>query len=384
MFADHKNTLSQHWFAVQKVLFPFLEEKVGPLSDHHKQLISVLEFARVERFVSSCYGRVGRPQEDRRDICRAFIAKAVFNIPTNVLLREYLLNDPTLRRLCGFESRRSIPSESTFSRAFREFAQTCLPDHIHAALIQKYQSEHLVFDLSRDSTAIEARERVDPVRKEEMKQKALAEKEKKEREKNGEKAKRRRPKKGEARQPAPEKRLEKQRGQSLDAMLHDLPTVCDIGTKKNSQGNCIRWKGYKFHIDTANGGIPISTMLTSASPHDSQLAIPLRLITEKRIDYLYETMDAAYDSVVIREESIKAGHVPLIDFNRRSVNDTRYFMPHEKEHYKERSVSERMNARLKDEFGARMIYVRGHGKIKAHLMFGVIALTVDQLIRLVQ
>lgn len=384
MFADHKNTLSQHWFAVQKVLFPFLEEKVGPLSDHHKQLISVLEFARVERFVSSYYGRVGRPQEDRRDICRAFIAKAVFNIPTNVLLREYLLNDSTLRRLCGFESRRSISSESTFSRAFREFAQTCLPDHIHAALIQKYQSEHLVFDLSRDSTAIEARERVDPVRKEEMKQKALAEKEKKEREKNGEKAKRGRPKKGEARQPAPEKRLEKQRGQSLDAMLHDIPTVCDIGTKKNSQGNCIRWKGYKFHIDTANGGIPISTLLTSASPHDSQLAIPLRLITEKRIDYLYETMDAAYDSVVIREESIKAGHVPLIDFNRRSVNDTRYFMPHEKEHYKKRSVSERMNARLKDEFGARMIYVRGHEKIKAHLMFGVIALTVDQLIRLVQ
>lgn len=95
-------------------------------------------------------------------------------------------------------------------------------------------------------------------------------------------------------------------------------------------------------------------------------------------------MDAAYDSIVIREESIKAGHVPLIDFNRRITNNIRYFMPHEKEHYKERSVSERMNALLNDEFDGRMIYVRGHEKIMAHLMFGVIALTVDQLIRLIQ
>jgi hypothetical protein len=384
MFADLKNTLSQHWFVTQKVLFPYLEEKVGPLSDHHRQLISVLEFARVDRFVFSCYGRVGRPQEDRRDICRAFIAKAVFNISTTLLLREHLMNDPTLRRLCGFQSRRNIPSESTFSRAFREFAQTNLPDHIHAALIQKYQSEQLVSHIARDSTAIEARERVDPVRKEEMKKKALAEKVKKEREKNGEKVKRGRPKKGDIRPPASEKRLEKQRGQTLTEMLKDIPTVCDIGTKKNSQGNCIRWKGYKLHLDTANGGIPISATLTSASMHDSQCAIPLRLTTEERVDFLYEVMDAAYDSVVIREESAKAGHVPLIDFNRRSAKDTRYFMPHEKEHYKERSVSERMNARLKDEFGGRMIYVRGNTKIKAHLMFGVIALTVDQLIRLIQ
>ena len=76
-------------------------------------------------------------------------------------------------------------------------------------------------------------------------------------------------------------------------------------------------------------------------------------------------MDAAYDSAVIREQSLRSGHVPLIDFNRRSPKDTRSFTPHEKEHYKERSVSERMNARLKDEFGARMIYVRGEGTNKA-------------------
>ena len=43
---------------------------------------------------------------------------------------------------------------------------------------------------------------------------------------------------------------------------------------------------------------------------------------------------------------------------------------------------ERVNGRLKDEFGARHIRVRGHGKVLCHLMFGVLALTVDQLLRL--
>ena len=43
---------------------------------------------------------------------------------------------------------------------------------------------------------------------------------------------------------------------------------------------------------------------------------------------------------------------------------------------------ERVYSRLKDEFGARSIRVRGASKIMAHLMFGVLALTVDHLLKL--
>ena len=50
--------------------------------------------------------------------------------------------------------------------------------------------------------------------------------------------------------------------------------------------------------------------------------------------------------------------------------------------YRIRSGVERSNARLKDEFGARHVRVRGHAKVFCHLMFGVLALTVDQLMRL--
>jgi hypothetical protein len=302
------------------------------------------------------------------------------------LLREYLQNDKTLRRICGFNSIRDIPSLSTFSRAFKEIAEWKLLDIIHAEVIKRYQSEDLIFHISRDSTAIEAREKVDPIRKAEMKKEALLKKQKEENKALGaiSQKKRGRPKKGESREPAPLKRLEKQVNQSLDEMLKELSAVCDIGKKMNSQGICIKWRGYKLHIDTANGGIPISVLLTSASVHDSGCALPLSRMTGLKVNYLYEIMDAAYDAEVIREDSLKRGHVPLIDFNRRNANDNRQFMPHEKENYNQRSASERMNARLKDEFGGRMIRVRGAMKVKAHLMFGIIAITVDQLVRLVQ
>ena len=43
-----------------------------------------------------------------------------------------------------------------------------------------------------------------------------------------------------------------------------------------------------------------------------------------------------------------------------------------------------MNARLKDEFGGRNLMVRGSAKVMSHLMFGVLALSADQLMRLLQ
>jgi hypothetical protein len=52
--------------------------------------------------------------------------------------------------------------------------------------------------------------------------------------------------------------------------------------------------------------------------------------------------------------------------------------------YNERTVAERMNARLKDEFGGKHIWVKGHAKVMSHLMFGLLVLTVDQLMRLLQ
>ena len=43
-----------------------------------------------------------------------------------------------------------------------------------------------------------------------------------------------------------------------------------------------------------------------------------------------------------------------------------------------------MNARLKDEFGGNHVWVKGHTKVMSYLMFGLLALSVDQLMRLLQ
>jgi len=362
--------LSQYWRGIQGNLFPWLQEELGPITEKQQQLITVLEVVRIEEFIPSYRGHVGRPQDDRTAIARAFVAKAVYNIGTTSQLLDRLACDKALRRICGWEKVSDIPSESTFSRAFSEFAKHELPSCVHEALIKRYQSERLVGHISRDSTAIEAREKAT---KKWNKTKIKTKKTKK---------KRGRPRKGEER-PLELKRLEQQLTMPLSDILTGLPKACDIGTKRNSKGYQESWKGYKLHIDTADGAIPIAAVLTSASTHDSQVAIPLAMITAERVVNCYDVMDSAYDAQMIRAYSQSLGHVPLIDFNHRRKSDTRAFLPHEAERYKERSTAERVNARMKDEFGALVVRVRGHMKVMAHLMFGLIALTVDQLMRFV-
>ena len=183
---------------------------------------------------------------------------------------------------------------------------------------------------------------------------------------------------------------------TLEEMLADLPHHCDVGTKTNSKGFKESWIGFKFHVDAADGQIPISCILTSASTHDSQVALPLAAMTSQRVINLYDLMDAAYDAPIIRERSRLLGHVPIIDINPRRnaklkeelrAEEKRLELLHierpEDRRYKERTNVERVYARLKDEFGGRMIRVRGYAKLMTHLMFGILALTADQLMRLV-
>ena len=175
-----------------------------------------------------------------------------------------------------------------------------------------------------------------------------------------------------------------------------MPGECNVGSKKNSKGYLETWVGYKLHLDVADGQIPISCILTSASLHDSQAAIPLAALSASRITNLYDVMDSACDAQGIYEYSRSLGHVPLIDANtRRDTARKAELQAEEKRRrllgykaaedvrYRERTTVERVNARLKDEFGGRMVRVRGNAKVMCHLMFGVIALAADQILRLI-
>ena len=116
------------------------------------------EMVEVEHFLPRPMLRApGRPQAHRASLARSFLAKMVLNIPTTAGLHERLRSDTVLRSLCGWSRSCDVPSASTFSRAFQEFAATSLPSRIHEALIQNSYQEHLIGHISRDSTAIEAR-----------------------------------------------------------------------------------------------------------------------------------------------------------------------------------------------------------------------------------
>lgn len=363
-----RERLSSYWSRIKDFLLSPIEDNVGSLTSKQQQLITALEVIRIEDFVVPHMG-VGRPPDDRVPMARAFIAKAIYGHPTTRQLLDQLQSDIRLRRICGWEKVQDVPEEWTFSRAFSEFSRQELPTKVHEALIVEFQSERLVGHISRDSTAIDAREK--------------AARRPKHQDTDKTKRKRGRPKKGEPPALKEETRLERQRSMTLPEMLVDLPNACDIGSKVNAKGYLVCWKGYKLHIDTADGHIPVSCILTSASVHDSQVAIPLATMTRERVTNLYDLMDAAYDAEIIREHSLQQGHIPLIDYNHRSPKDERQFAPHEAQRYKERSTAERINARLKDEFGGSFVRVRGHSKIMAHLMFGILALTADQLMRFV-
>jgi hypothetical protein len=295
-----KAILSTYWLHIQGELLPWLDDAMdGPLSAHHRQFVSVLGLARIETFLPSWHGLVGRPPAERAALARSFIAKAVFNLPTTRLLIDMLSADKTLRRLCGWQRAGEVPSESTFSRAFAEFADSALPSRLHDALIEDTHADRLVGHIARDSTAIEAREK--PVKSAEPKPPAPA------------KRKRGRPRKGAERPVEPPRRIERQLGMSVPAMLADLPQHCDVGTKRNAKGHQESWIGYKLHIDTADGEIPISCVLTAASVHDSQVAIPLATLTGAKVTNLYDLMDSAYDDAAIKQHSRSLNHVPIID-----------------------------------------------------------------------
>jgi len=366
-------TLSTLWDTIRDFLYPVLEEDLDPLTEKQRQFIAVCEMAELDKHMGRYRGAwLGRKKIARLDVAKAFVAKAIYNCPTTVVLIETLKGNRNLRRLCGWEHESEMPSESTFSRAFAEFARGDLGAVVHEAMIRSRYGDKLAGHISRDSTAIRGREKA---AKKETKEKAK---------KNTRRYKRGRPRKGERREPTPPKRLAMQSQRSLRENLEDMPTACDWGAKKNSQGKKETWKGYKLHLDCVDGDIPVSAILTSASLHDSQAAIPLAQMSAGRVANLYDLMDAAYDAGEIHDFSRSLSHVPIIDPNRRNGQSTRTLDPATKKRYNERSAAERVNSMLKDNYGGQHVRVRGDLKVKLHLMFGVIVIAATQILRLLE
>ena len=385
------SNLSKMWHKVlnlEKSLFPALKEelRLEELSSKEQKLISILDFAEIEKNITVV--SVTNTPKDREEIARAFIAKSTYNYQTTRALIDRLHCDRTLRILCGWRYKTDIPSESKFSRVFKELSDLSIAQKTHEKFVKEYLSKKTFFynaTDATDATKIPLREKPDKQVKIETKVKY----------------KRGRPKKGETREPIKPKILEQQKEmRTVDEMLSLVSTKCGVGVKQNAKGNREVWIGGKLHISTVDGDIPITAIYSGANVHDSSLALPLMKETSQRVNYLYDLQDAGYDADIIRAFSQKQGHRPIIDINlknskalkakvellkheRESFKQINQHLNLDKEHYNQRSMVERVNKYLKDDFGCDKIYYQGSNKVSSVLAFGILSICIHQSLKLI-
>ncbi len=195
-----------------------------------------------------------------------------------------------------------------------------MPQRLHAALIEATQRDRLIGHVSRDSTAIEARERFPGMprshghRKAGRPAKASAKKKRANRHKASKASER-------------GTQIARQRCMTLDQMIAGLPIECAVGVKKSSKGHLHYWRGYKLHLDVADGQIPISAILTGANVHGAVVAIPLMTMTARRVTRLYDLMDSAYDADILLEQSRKMDDVPIVNPHPRRAGRSQSILP---------------------------------------------------------
>jgi hypothetical protein len=427
---QHNRIITANKVIYQEEIFPDLKDHFGYLTNRHKQFIQILDLIDIDsaypRSFWDCF--FGRPKLDRQAFLRAFIAMIIWQIPTADKLRERLEVDGVMRSICGFDYRvNKLPSKSTFSRAFAELSKLNIGDKVHELLIAEHCSTDLYEHTSIDASAIAVAERAvatkKPPSREEMKLAKAVLKEKVKLEKAALKEAKKQAKAALKTKNTPQEtiscgspelpKLKQSIAEAVtdtiraNAVIHNnvlfkqkkltakaqltqtnseifssLPVVCNYGSKNDSNGNQHTWKGYKLHIAVNDYNVPVASIVTSASTHDSLCAIPLIRITEDRIDNLYYLMDKGYDSSAIRTEADNHDKVALIDFNHRgNKNDTREFDSNEQRHYGNRAFSESCFSNLKMQYLPNYILYRGISKVKCLLNLALSVITATQIIK---
>jgi hypothetical protein len=345
---QHNGIVSANRVIYQEEIFPELRADFGYLTNKHEQLIQLLDLINLDViYPRKLWDKFfGRPSANRHSFVKSFLAKAVWNIAETKDLIAYLQVDRALRVVCGFDGRKNkVPSESSFSREFKRISDLNIAGKIHEQLIEQHCSAELYEHLAIDASSIEVAEKAVVTTK-------------------------------------VERTVAEQRDKSTKQIIADLPAACNYGTKKNSNGNGYKWKGYKLHAIVNEYNVPIAAMVTSASVNDSLCAIPLFRIAELRVDGLYYLMDKAYDAGAIRAEISEAGKVALIDYKaNRNGKASGEFIGNQVERYKKRTFAESHFSQLKLQYLPRYILYRGIKKVSSLLNFALAVITAVQIVK---
>ena len=388
MSDDPLDAMKARWNHIQASLFPWLREEVDPLTEALGQLVTTLDVIGLEAFVPEPPRGAGRPPEDRRALARAFVAKAVLGIPTTKALIERLAVDKPLRHILGWERRSQVPSEATFSRAFAEFAQGDLPDKMHAALIERSLGGRIVGVIARDATEIEAREK--PAVKEANDKKDD-------------------PPPPDGAQP-PRKRGRPRKDEATAEARADAPGAANLAERQPNARRTAHSLRCRLQEEQQRLQRDLDRIQAAyrrrLRPDPRLLRADLGLRSRQSGRHSLDDHDRRAGLLSLRSDGRRLrrrrhsrqerGARPSTDhrsqLSRRHETKAEWAKEVERMKfinipdpddviYDFRTMVERVNARLKDEFGARFLRVRGAIKVKCHLMFGIVALTADQILR---
>lgn len=285
--------------------------------------------------------RTGRPGHTLLSVLAVHAVKLYFQEKTMTAARDRLLSSSNLRTITGVAE---VPSLSVISKKTDTLIDLVDFSSILASICSSFYKDRLVCHLSIDSTISEAREK--PVKAEKP---------------------RRKRKRGRKRKGAEELAIAEEKEQLYDLMengcvdefLSSLEHRCSVTGKKNSKGN-MEWSiGYKAHLAVDDNGIIVAHHVTGASVHDSQVAIPLMRMADRRCDYLYALMDGGYTSQRIEAFASSIGKVPIIDRRADRNGNKKEMKPCKAERYKARTTVERTNSELKECFLPGKLYSRG-------------------------
>jgi hypothetical protein len=353
---DPEFRISQFVLNLPRSLFAHLEEGVGVLLPSHQRVAMVLEVVRIEESVRESPASTGRPPVSRKAVARALLAKAVLNIPTRKDLAERLRVDARLRRICGFLG--APPSESTLCRLFADLAGSGLWDEGLERAVRSHVGEETFHHVSHDSTAILGRERT-PRKPTLPKPKGPG--------RGGRRVK------GAV---APPTLQQVQEGLTWRECLARISKSCDYGVKIGPKGYPLHWRGYKGHASVGDGGIPLAFFTSSASTSDTLGAIPLmKMVAERVGGVFYNLLDKAYQGEAIRRVSEVLGQVTIVPPKKTKRNEPAASLtPDRTKRFENRTCVERFYSDLKENHGGNVVFVRGHAKVHAHLMSGVLAI----------
>lgn len=235
-------------------------------------ILEQIDISKLTNKIKRPNGSKGPRGYDPESLIYSLIAMQVEKINSIKDLVLKLKENPVLRYSCGFDVLGSVPSESTFSRFIDKLSDSEDLEEIFHNLVMKAKELNIIDGnhVSIDSTKLDSYEAAKPKKD-----------------------------------------------------IPDDGSNPNWGMKRDTNGNNIRWFGWKLHIlCDSKSELPLSLMMTPASTYDGTVAIPL--IEQFFEDYKnkfkpkYYAMDSAYDLKYVYKEIIKEHKAtPIIAYNPR-------------------------------------------------------------------